>query len=410
MEDAYVAIGSLSKATGLVGQSTSADTGLFAVFDGHGGPETAKFCAKHLPHSILMNDSPDVVHVLCDSFVDVDRKLARIGRDMRVTEPGHPDHVGCTAVACLIRTDDIVVANAGDSRAVLSRGGHAVDLSRDHKPNLSMEGARIANAGGYVTKQRCGTQTIHRVNGQLAVSRAMGDLRFKSNPDLEPEEQIVSCMPEVRVCRRRPKDEFLVIACDGIWDVLTSQDVVDRVQKDLSAIRNGSLKPSDVVGKILDECLAEDPSQGIGTDNMTMILVIFDKNNNIDAARVGHEPVPAGRSNSRSVACLPGAPHLPDSLKVWPQQGLRRNLVDRILGAEEENSAHVHTSRRRRAMDFAAEWTLPAGLWIPRGKKDCEEAPSVNKSVEVPVGKSAKAPGSVAQTAGWLRGMVNAKA
>jgi serine/threonine protein phosphatase PrpC len=277
MEDAHIAMGSLSFM--LEGQSDWADTALFGVFDGHGGEQVAKFCAAHLPRTIACEPASDVPTVLRDSFLHMDHMLTDLAKKVPPTDPGHPDRVGSTAVTCLINRDTLVVANAGDSRAVLSRGGCALELSNDHKPSLQTEADRINRAGGFVVEQSCGPHTIHRVNGNLSLSRSIGDLRFKKNTDLSAAEQIVSCVPEVQTCKRQHSDEFMVIACDGVWDVFTSEEVVRRVHKDLPAIRRGDLQPSDVVCNILDECLTEDPHQsfGKGADNMTMILVVFDE-------------------------------------------------------------------------------------------------------------------------------------
>jgi serine/threonine protein phosphatase PrpC len=117
------------------------------------------------------------------------------------------------------------------------------------------------------------------VNGQLSVSRAIGDQRFKKNTQMSAVNQAVSCAPDVNICKRQRGDEFLVVACDGIWDVLSSQAVVDLVRQDLAAIRRGHIKPADVISKILDRCVSPDPSKtfGKGCDNMTMILVVFDQ-------------------------------------------------------------------------------------------------------------------------------------
>merc|ERR1719476_703845 len=78
-----------------------------------------------------------------------------------------PDCIGCTAVVCCVHGDSIVVANAGDSRAVLCRRGKAIDLSEDHKPNLPQELARITRAGGRIVEQRTLGPTQYRVNGNL---------------------------------------------------------------------------------------------------------------------------------------------------------------------------------------------------------------------------------------------------
>lgn len=274
MEDAYVATGSLGQQ-----QSDWANTGLFAVFDGHGGDQVSKFCAKQLPRALVQGRAAEAAAALNASFFTVDQMLADAGKKLSPNDPAHPDNVGCTAVACVVRKDSIIVANAGDSRAVLSRSGRAHDLSQDHKPSDTQEVERVRRAGGFVSEHKCGSHTIHRVNGQLSVSRAIGDQRFKKNTQMSAVNQAVSCAPDVNICKRQRGDEFLVIACDGIWDVLSSQAVVDLVRQDLAAIRRGDIKPADVISKVLDRCLSPDPSKtfGKGGDNMTMILVVFDQ-------------------------------------------------------------------------------------------------------------------------------------
>ncbi len=117
----------------------------------------------------------------------------------------------------------LYVANAGDSRAVLSVKGKAEPLSYDHKPTNAGETARIISAGGFVE--------FGRVNGNLALSRAIGDFEFKQSADLPAEEQVVTCNPDL-IQRKldlgaEGGDEFIVLACDGIWDVLSNQDVVN---------------------------------------------------------------------------------------------------------------------------------------------------------------------------------------
>lgn len=128
------------------------------------------------------------------------------------------EHAGSTAVVGLITPRDILVANTGDSRAVLCRAGRAVAMSEDHKPDTPSERRRIQRAGLMVANGR--------VNGELAVSRALGDYEYKGRSDLEAEAQAVTAAPDVRSLPRHPSDEFLVLACDGIWDVMSSEEGV----------------------------------------------------------------------------------------------------------------------------------------------------------------------------------------
>lgn len=110
----------------------------------------------------------------------------------------------------------------GDSRAIASVRGTVQQLSFDHKPNNELESKRIVAAGGWVE--------FNRVNGNLALSRALGDFVFKKNEKKRAEEQIVTAYPDVEVCEITDDHEFIVIACDGIWDVMNNDEVLEFVR------------------------------------------------------------------------------------------------------------------------------------------------------------------------------------
>jgi len=192
--------------------------------------------------------------------------------------------IGCTVLVCCVRPEALVVANAGDCRAVLCRGGRALGLSEDHKPELPRESARIRRAGGWVEAERHGRLAVHRVNGDLSLSRAIGDLEYKQNKQLPPDEQLIVATPDVKTVAREPDDEFLLLACDGVWDVVGSQDAVDFVRARLGRREDwarqlavGSLNLSSVTEELLDRCVSPDleRTDGLGGDNMTVILVVF---------------------------------------------------------------------------------------------------------------------------------------
>ena len=171
---------------------------------------------------------------------------------------------GCTAVCALVRDGVLVVANAGDSRCVLSRQGRAVAMTEDHKPMDPIEYDRIVKAGGFVADGR--------VNGSLNLSRALGDLEYKQTKELPAEAQMVTAHPEVRSEKLVEGDEFLILACDGIWDVLTNQEAVDFVRKRL---RQGK-SPKQICEEACDHCLAPDTKGcGKGCDNMSIIVAVF---------------------------------------------------------------------------------------------------------------------------------------
>lgn len=186
-------------------------------------------------------------------------------------EPHPADSVGCTAVSVLITPTSFISVNAGDSRAVLCRGGEAMALSHDHKPNDEVEHARITRAGGTVEESQGGARTHYRVNGNLNLSRAIGDLEYKKNPNLLPAEQIITSTPDVFQLGRTPDDEFMIIACDGVWDVLSNEDAVQLVRTRLADGKS----LDEICEEVADECLSPDPkaTQGIGADNITCVIV-----------------------------------------------------------------------------------------------------------------------------------------
>lgn len=202
-----------------------------------------------------------------DDSEDEDEEMCLPGMDGK-EEPGSDS--GTTAVVALIRGKQLIVANAGDSRCVVSENGKAVDMSYDHKPEDEVELARIKNAGGKVTMDG-------RVNGGLNLSRAIGDHFYKRNKALPPEDQMISAMPDVKVLTLNEEHDFMVIACDGIWNVLSSQEVVDFVSERIKPDQNGKTRSlSSIVEELLDHCLAPDTSgDGTGCDNMTCMIVTF---------------------------------------------------------------------------------------------------------------------------------------
>ncbi|XP_006638473.1 protein phosphatase 1G [Lepisosteus oculatus] len=196
-----------------------------------------------------------------------DEEMCLPGMDGK-EEPGSDS--GTTAVVALIRGKQLIVANAGDSRCVVSEKGKAVDMSYDHKPEDEVELARIKNAGGKVTMDG-------RVNGGLNLSRAIGDHFYKRNKALPPEEQMISALPDVKVLTLNKDHDFMVIACDGIWNVMSSQEVIDFVSERIKPNENGEVRLlSSIVEELLDHCLAPDTSgDGTGCDNMTCVIVTF---------------------------------------------------------------------------------------------------------------------------------------
>ncbi|CAD7703798.1 unnamed protein product [Ostreobium quekettii] len=196
---------------------------------------------------------------------------------------------GCTAVMALVDNKRLIVANAGDSRCVASRKGVAIPMSQDHKPTDPIEDERIRKAGGFVADGR--------VNGSLNLSRALGDMEYKKAKHLPPEEQMVSAFPDVRVLDLKRGDDFCVLACDGIWDVLTEQQAVDFVQERLKR----SVPVDEIVQQMCDHCLAEDSAgTGEGCDNMTAMVVLLKKFCTIKGAQISGKRVQPAEATAKA--------------------------------------------------------------------------------------------------------------
>jgi protein phosphatase 1L len=192
----------------------------FGVYDGHGGAKAAEIAAKKL-HTYLP------VHCDKDSKNCMDEALEKafLSTDsliMKKTDSGT-----CAAVA-YIDKDDLCIAWVGDSRVVLGRNGQVIYATEDHKPNKASERERITKAGGFVVTM----YGAPRVNGGLAVARALGDRCVKQDPG-------VIASPSIHH-EKIQKGDIVIIACDGIWDVLTNQQAItivdDALQESNSAL------------------------------------------------------------------------------------------------------------------------------------------------------------------------------
>ncbi|MGH0161405.1 UNVERIFIED_CONTAM: hypothetical protein FKN15_041261 [Acipenser sinensis] len=231
----------------------------FAVYDGHAGSKVAQYCSHHLLEHILKTggvkqggDPETVKESIREGFLTIDSYMHRLTRYRGW------DNSGSTAVAVMLSPGHIYFINCGDSRAVLCRDGEVCFYTEDHKPFNPRERERIQNAGGTVTLQR--------VNGSLAVSRALGDFDFKEVEWRPPTEQLVSPEPEVYEVARSPGDEFLVLACDGVWDIISNEGLCAFVTNRLQVCSD--LK--EVCSQIIDTCLYKGSQ-----DNMSITLICF---------------------------------------------------------------------------------------------------------------------------------------
>nr|CAH7742561.1 unnamed protein product [Callosobruchus chinensis] len=233
-------------------------TAFFAVYDGHGGAKIADYAGRHL-HKYITNrpeyKEGNIPEAMRQGFLELDNHM--LYEESLANEPS-----GTTAVTIIIKGDKLYCANVGDSRAVASVSGKVNYLSEDHKPNNEIEYNRIVAAGGWVD--------ANRVKGNLALSRALGDYAFKRNQQKRPEEQIVTAYPDVEERTIDENWEFIVLACDGIWDVMDSWEVVEYVRKSIG----DGLEPEEICENLMMRCLAPDCQMpGLGCDNMTVVIV-----------------------------------------------------------------------------------------------------------------------------------------
>lgn len=179
------------------------------------------------------------------------------------SEPGYLS--GSTATVAIVSGSRVFIANVGDSRCVLSRNREAIDLSLDHKPDDPRELARISLNGGSVSGDG-------RVNNCLNLSRAFGDYKFKGDSFI-PTQQCITAEPYVTSIFIHDEDDFLVIASDGIWNSMDSQDVVDYIHVRL---RDQDCNLEDICEELFQFILAPDSNNdGSGCDNMSCIIIKF---------------------------------------------------------------------------------------------------------------------------------------
>ncbi|KAL6454600.1 PTC4 Protein phosphatase 2C 4 [Candida maltosa Xu316] len=265
---------------------------VFGVFDGHGGKNCSQYLADHLPKLIFHRlnklahglhhketnqlDIKKVFDILRNSFFKVDHDLSHQPNLM---------NQGSTGIIATILDNYIIVTNTGDSRCILSKSGVAKTLSFDHKPSNMGERVRIENSNGYILN--------NRINEVLALSRAFGDFKFKlpylsssrnkyiiENQKLlndklitlPPELFQVTVEPEIMMYDMSALEvpEFIVLACDGIWDCFKNDQLIKIIRDKLCL----GWKLNKIVEYILNDSLTmANNFTGIGFDNMTLIII-----------------------------------------------------------------------------------------------------------------------------------------
>jgi serine/threonine protein phosphatase PrpC len=209
---------------------------LYGLFDGHGGREAAEYASLNLPLAIQSR------------LISSSRWEDAYTHAFRQTQSSMEQwcqYVGTTVVLAVVEDLTLTVANVGDSRAVLFREGRAIRLTVDHKPDLPEEMSYITSKGGFVNDGRA--------NGMLAVSRALGDgfLRNAANPT-----------PHLQRMELTEQDSLLILACDGVWDVMSDQEACELIA--------GQIDPLEAAITIRDRAY-----ELSSMDNISVIVVFF---------------------------------------------------------------------------------------------------------------------------------------
>ncbi|KAK1393672.1 Protein-serine/threonine phosphatase [Heracleum sosnowskyi] len=203
----------------------------FGVYDGHGGSQVAQACSDHL-HKLVIKEVEKQARVMIDWEKVMVTSFLRM--DEQVIAERIDGSIGSTAIAAVVGEEVMVVANCGDCRGVLSRSSNVVPLSSDHKPDRSDELKRIEVSGGVVVNWNG-----KRVQGVLATSRSIGDEHLKP---------YVIAEAEVTVKTRSDLDEFIILASDGLWDVISNEEACKFVRFCLKRqSQEESVKKSSVI-------------------------------------------------------------------------------------------------------------------------------------------------------------------
>ena len=185
------------------------------------------------------------------------------------------NQMGTTANILMIINNSLYLANCGDSLSVMFKNGEAIKLNREHKTSLQSEKERIIKSGNVITNKR--------IAGKLNLTRAIGDLEFKKNYNLKYYEQSVISYPEITFIDNIYDIDFIIMACDGLWDCVDPQKLCENIYQKLLNFKKNNITDfnlSDIIGHIFDTILSKSNNTPIGTDNMSCIIILFENGNN----------------------------------------------------------------------------------------------------------------------------------
>lgn len=261
MEDAHVVFDDILAVenigiTSVPGQRVS----FYGVYDGHGGVDAAKLVQRDLHISIVSKPefaAGDIEAALRAGFAETDLKIVT-----KSNEEGWMN--GSTGVVGVLVDSKLYIANVGDSEACLVREVNnevvAENLTTPHKASDPIEKKRVEELGGHVF--------FGRVFGALAVSRSFGDSKFKTPKTAQ---NFVSCEPAIRVVDIRPDHTFMILACDGLWDVMNHTQAAQFAKAQIAEGKSA---------KAVAHALVSEALRRKTEDNVTVVVVLFNRNGN----------------------------------------------------------------------------------------------------------------------------------
>ncbi|XP_054710238.1 uncharacterized protein LOC129219948 [Uloborus diversus] len=220
----------------------------YAVFDGHSGIEAANFASAQLHVNIAKHPCflLDTTTAIREAYKITDESFLKRCAKENIKS-------GCTVLCALVQENKIYISWLGDSQAVLIKQGKPTIITSSHKPDREDERRRIEKLGGHIT-----FSGVLRVNGVLAVTRALGD------PDHKP---YISNEPEISILTLDGSEDFLVLACDGLWDGMSPEDVTTSLYHYI--MDASPAEPSDTVAAKLVHRAKLQGSE----DNITAVVV-----------------------------------------------------------------------------------------------------------------------------------------
>lgn len=235
----------------------------FAVYDGHGGTKCASYLRMKLAQFVLSHPKlvTDPEEAVSEGILAAEEEFLRLF--------GETDASGATAAVALFVGDSLVTANVGDTEIVLSRKGKAILLSSKHTPKDNPdEKQRVIDAGGRVVHGgRVGHPRFNPNVLHVALSRAMGDAPFKLPELTLSKPSGIIATPDTFTTPIHPEDEFVIIGCDGLWDVFTYQDAVDIGRKMLLDGKHSA--------QSISEALVQQAIQAGSSDNVTVLFLLY---------------------------------------------------------------------------------------------------------------------------------------